>query len=164
MLFAIFRWYLFKGGNAMFTTKSLFTDFDRMFDSLYSTYQYDNEYYSDGKLEIDLPGVKKEDVEIECKNQVLHVTAKRKSRDWVLDRKYRLNSKVDVDNIDAKFEDGEGKKFLAISDAMLRCEYNKDRLQEDILNDVRKCFKGCNVCFQHENGQTTIIITWHEQQ
>jgi HSP20 family molecular chaperone IbpA len=106
MLFAIFRWYLFKGGNAMFTTKSLFTDFDRMFDSLYSTYQYDNEYYSDGKLEIDLPGVKKEDVEIECKNQVLHVTAKRKSRDWVLDRKYRLNSKVDVDNIDAKFEDG----------------------------------------------------------
>jgi hypothetical protein len=87
----------------------------------------------------------------------LYQNVKKKQRkDWEkrLDSAVKLAEKVSL----------EGKKFLAISDAMLRCEYNKDRLQEDILNDVRKCFKGCNVCFQHENGQTTIIITWHEQQ
>jgi hypothetical protein len=82
-------------------------------------------------------------------------------------RKKRTDVKSLYQNVKKKQRKDWEKRLdsaVKLSDAMLRCEYNKDRLQEDILNDVRKCFKGCNVCFQHENGQTTIIITWHEQQ
>ncbi len=81
-----------------------------------NTREDDKAYY----VEVDLPGVKKEDVDINVEDNVLTVTGERKQEEETKDKEYyRLESrygkfsrsftlpqKVDVNKISAKSEDG----------------------------------------------------------
>jgi HSP20 family protein len=72
------------------------------------------------KLEIDLPGVKKEDIELSIENERLNVTARRymknevKKEDYYLQesafglisRTFSLPDDIDHEKIDAKYENG----------------------------------------------------------
>lgn len=79
----------------------------------------------------------------------------KEKKDW----EKRLNHAVKVAEQGAK----EGKQFLTISDALLRCPYNKDRQRDNILDDIKKRFKGCSVFFASLHGQTTIEVRWNKQ-
>lgn len=71
-------------------------------------------------LEVDLPGVKKENIEIKIEENVLVVTALRKFKNELtrdnyyvcessfgkFERRYMLPESVDTDKVDAKLEDG----------------------------------------------------------
>ena len=71
-------------------------------------------------LEVDLPGVQKEDIEIKVEDNVLVVTALRKFKNELtrddyyvcessfgkFERRYILPESVDTDKVDAKLEDG----------------------------------------------------------
>ncbi len=77
-------------------------------------------------LEIDLPGVKKENIEISVNDGVLTVSGERKlekkeekpnytkieSFFGRFERAFKLPSDADVDNIEAKYEDGVLKIFI----------------------------------------------------
>ncbi len=77
-------------------------------------------------LEIDLPGVKKEDIEISVNEGVLSVAGERKlekkeekdnytrieSFFGRFERAFKLPNDADLDNIDAKFENGVLKVFI----------------------------------------------------
>jgi len=81
-----------------------------------NTREGDDAYY----IDVNLPGVKKEDVEISVDKNVLTIKGKRETRDEVKEedyyrvesaygtfsRNFRLPEKVDVENIEAKSEDG----------------------------------------------------------
>ncbi len=59
------------------------------------------------KLHVDVPGVKKEDVKLELKDDVLHVIAERKGTiKNKLHRSYRLGKMFDTDNLSAEHTDG----------------------------------------------------------
>jgi len=71
-------------------------------------------------LEVDLPGVRKEDIDIKVEENVLIVTALRKFKNELtrenyyicessfgkFERRYMLPESVDTDKVDAKLEDG----------------------------------------------------------
>ena len=57
-------------------------------------------------LELELPGIKKEDVKISVENNILEIKAERKDRNTLVARKYTLSKNVDSDKISAKMEDG----------------------------------------------------------
>lgn len=57
-------------------------------------------------LELDLPGIKKEDVQISVKDNFLEIKAERKSKNTSVERKYTISKNVDCDKISAKMEDG----------------------------------------------------------
>ena len=78
-------------------------------------YEKDNKYF----LEMDIPGYKKEDIDIDCENGYLTVTAEHEEKDDEEDKSYirkeRVNGKnvrkfyigeVDEENITAEFKDG----------------------------------------------------------
>jgi HSP20 family protein len=81
-----------------------------------NTREGDNAYF----IDVDLPGVKKEDVEISVDKNVLTIKGKRETRNEVKEddyyriesaygtfsRSFTLPEKVDVENIEAKSEDG----------------------------------------------------------
>jgi len=81
-----------------------------------NTREGDDAYY----IDVDLPGVKKEDVEISVDKNILTIKGERDIRDEVKEedyyrvesaygtfsRSFRLPEKVDVENIEAKSEDG----------------------------------------------------------
>lgn len=57
-------------------------------------------------LELELPGIKKENIVISVKDNLLEIKAERKDGSIHIDRKYTLSPKVDADKISAKLEDG----------------------------------------------------------
>jgi HSP20 family protein len=57
-------------------------------------------------LEVDLPGFKKEDVNLSVKERLLEIKAERKNRKLCVERKYSLPKNVDTDKLHAKMEDG----------------------------------------------------------
>ena len=71
-------------------------------------------------IEIDLPGIKKDDISIDVKDNVLTVSGERKVRDEISEdsyykvesrygkfiRSFTLPKNVNLDKIEAKFEDG----------------------------------------------------------
>jgi HSP20 family protein len=81
-----------------------------------NTREGDDTYY----IDVDLPGVKKENVEISVDKNILTIKGERDIRDEVKEedyyrvesaygtfsRSFRLPEKVDVENIEAKSEDG----------------------------------------------------------
>jgi len=81
-----------------------------------NTREGDDAYF----IDVDLPGVKKEDVEISVDKNVLTIKGKRETRNEVKEddyyriesaygtfsRSFTLPEKVDVENIEAKSEDG----------------------------------------------------------
>ncbi len=81
-----------------------------------NTRESDDAYY----IEVDLPGVKKEDIEITTEDNVLTISGERKYRDEVKEddyykvesrygkftRSFTLPEKVDVENISAESKDG----------------------------------------------------------
>lgn len=67
-------------------------------------------YEKDGdfNLEIELPGVRKEDIEIKAEAGLLTVKATRKKGEsvWNYKREFRLSEEVDQENVKATFENG----------------------------------------------------------
>lgn len=57
-------------------------------------------------LEVDLPGFKKEDVNLSVKERLLEIKAERKTKKLCVERKYSLPKSVDTENLSAKMEDG----------------------------------------------------------
>ena len=97
--------------------------------------KHDNDTYT---IEIDLPGVKKEDIELKVEDDYLTVTAIRRFKNevkeddyylcesnfGVISRSFVLSDNIDRDKIEARFEDGrlyltlekvESKKTKSIS-------------------------------------------------
>ena len=85
--------------------------------------------------------------------QLFSLTKKKERAEW----RKRLDGAVDFARNAAK----DGKQFLTISDSLLRCPYNMNRSQEDILKDVQDTFKGCKVFFSNVHGQTNIEVRWY---
>ena len=76
-------------------------------------YEKDNKYF----LEMDIPGYKKEDIDIDCENGYLTVTAEHEEKDDEEDKSYIRKERVygknvrkfyigEVDDITAEFKDG----------------------------------------------------------
>lgn len=67
-------------------------------------------YEKDGvfNLEVELPGVRKEDIEIKAEAGLLTVKATRKKGEavWNYKREFRLSDEVDQENVKATFENG----------------------------------------------------------
>ena len=86
------------------------------FNPLVNTREENDRYY----IEVDLPGIKKEDVEINVDNNILSISGKRgfknetkeenyyriESTYGTFERSFRLPEKVDVENIKASSVDG----------------------------------------------------------
>lgn len=78
-----------------------------VFDHLYEEELFQKRDESGNlKLEFDLPGVKKEDVNISVKDRILEIKAERKDRKYLVERKYKLPYNVDMENLSAKMLDG----------------------------------------------------------
>lgn len=60
------------------------------------------------ELEVELPGVKKEDVDVHIENNMLTVAASRKRGEQVCSykREFRVSEEVDQENVKAAFENG----------------------------------------------------------
>lgn len=60
------------------------------------------------ELEVELPGVRKEDIEIHFENKVLSVSAirKRGEAEWKFKRDFRVSENVDTENVKASYENG----------------------------------------------------------
>lgn len=60
------------------------------------------------KLEVELPGVKKEDLDMQIEKNILTVKATRVRKDekFTYERSFRLADDIDTDNIGAAFENG----------------------------------------------------------
>lgn len=60
------------------------------------------------ELEVELPGVHKEDIEIHFENQVLSVSATRKrgESEWKFKRDFRVSENVDTERVKASYENG----------------------------------------------------------
>lgn len=76
-----------------------------------SIYTPKADYYEveDGfKLEVELPGVKKENLDMQIEKNILTVKASRARQDekFTYERSFRLAEDIDTDNIKATFEDG----------------------------------------------------------
>ena len=99
----------------------------RDFDDLFDMHEFEDKkmkcdiYEKDDKyfLEMDLPGIKKEDIRLECKNGNLTISAEHSSESNDDDKKYLRRERrygkytrsfylgeVDEKNIDAEFKDG----------------------------------------------------------
>lgn len=74
------------------------------FDTLtFHTEEYDDSYI----LAVDLPGVKREDVNIELKDRVLTLHAERKgSRGYTVDKRIKLSDDISTDSVKANMLDG----------------------------------------------------------
>jgi len=98
-----------------------------------NTRESDDAYY----VEVDLPGIKKEDIEITTEDNVLTISGERKYKDEVKEddyykvesrygkfsRSFTLPEKVDVENIHAESKDG----VLEVVIPKLKEEENKPR-------------------------------------
>lgn len=60
------------------------------------------------ELEIELPGVRKEDIDIQMENNILSVTALRKKGTSELNykRNFKISEEVDSENVQASYENG----------------------------------------------------------
>jgi HSP20 family molecular chaperone IbpA len=58
------------------------------------------------KYEIDLPGVKKEDIKLEAHQSYIHITAKKHRDNTEYSTKIHLQEKLDTEKATAKLEDG----------------------------------------------------------
>ncbi len=76
-----------------------------------SLYEVENGF----NLEVELPGVKKENVEIHIDNDLLSVTATRQKGETEIHykREFRLSEQVDRENVKATYEDGVLKMEIA---------------------------------------------------
>jgi len=74
------------------------------------TINYNSPHHQDESgnyyLELELPGIKKEDIVISVKDSLLDIKAERKDRNINIHRKFTLSTKVDSERISAKLEDG----------------------------------------------------------
>jgi HSP20 family protein len=88
-----------------------------------------NETAEEFVVEIDLPGVKKADTELNIANYYVHISAKREiitqggKRQETITRSFKLNSEADIDNIKAIQENG----VLTITAKRKNIEKNKIR-------------------------------------
>lgn len=66
------------------------------------------------ELEVELPGVKKEDLDISFESKLLTVsgTRKRGEQSFSYKREFRVSDEVDMENVKATFEDGVLKLVL----------------------------------------------------
>jgi len=86
------------------------------FNPTVNTREAEDEYY----IEVDLPGIKKEDVDVKVEDNILTISGKRKLKNEVKEddyykiessygsfsRSFTLPEKVDIENIKASSEDG----------------------------------------------------------
>jgi len=79
---------------------------------------------------------------------------KQQKKEW----EKRLNAAVKTANEVAI----NGKISLTISDSLLRCPYNINRPQEDIVKDLEKRFKGCVIRISNHLNQTIIEVNWDD--
>jgi len=90
---------------------SLLTFTPFIYDSFYSDLFEDKLVQSKDEtgnlhLEIDLPGIKKEDVNLIVNERVLEIKAERKNKKYSFQQKYTLPRSVDSEKLTAKMEDG----------------------------------------------------------
>lgn len=88
-------------------TTSLFNEFNDIVSHMNSYFdEYSYVPLKDGTMTLDIPGVKKEDLEVSIDNGYLSVKGKRHNPEKTYFQKYYVGKKYDTEDIKAKLEDG----------------------------------------------------------
>jgi len=87
------------------------------------------------------------------KEKLAKIVRKKYKKEW--DKSLRLCIKG------AKQKANNGYQFFIIDSKVVHCPHNKGRPFEDVLNDIRKRFKGCDVNVDNTYGKTDIKVSWN---
>jgi len=88
-------------------TTNLFNEFNDIVGHMSSYFdEYSYVPLKDGKLILDIPGVKKEDLELIIENGYLFVKGKRHDTERLYSQKFYVGRKYENEDIKAKLEDG----------------------------------------------------------
>lgn len=94
---------------SLINSRSFFNDFDSIFDSYGLNKVYDSIKNDDGSISIsvDLPGVLKEDLDVETKDYVINVSAKRtKGGKEEIKRAFTISKRYNLDTLSGDLSDG----------------------------------------------------------